>query len=243
MDDRTTDDRITEVCLREVRKVFGRQPALSGVSCSFAAGRVCLIMGPNGAGKSTLLGILSTLSRPSSGQVLYGGHDHAHAEAHLRGRIALVAHAPMLYRQMSSRENLLFFARLYGLSAADAARSVEAWLERVGMTRDAGKPAQALSRGMAQRVALARALLPDPDLLLLDEPFTGLDRQATDLLRDELRRAQEAGKIVVVVSHDVEAIDGLCGHLVILGRGRVAAELEGAALGAAQILERYRAAV
>jgi len=233
----------TELRLREVRKVFGRRPALAGVSCDFRAGELALLMGPNGAGKSTLLAILSTLSRPSSGQVLFGELDHARAEAELRGRIGLLAHAPLLYRQLSSRENLLFFARLYGFAAAPAEAAVGAWLARVGMVAEADKPVQALSRGMTQRVALARALLPDPELLLLDEPFTGLDREAIELLQVELRAASEAGKIVIVVSHDLEAMSGLPGHLAVLRRGKLVAEHREPGLPAAALLERYRAAL
>jgi heme exporter protein A len=231
----------TEIRLVDVRKVFGRHPALSGVSCVLAASEVTLLMGPNGAGKSTLLTILSTLSRPSSGEVRYGEHEHRVAEQRLRGRIGLVAHSPMLYRSMSSRENLLFFARLY--DAPQPERVVEAWLKRVGMEHAADRPVQQLSRGMVQRVALARALIPEPELLLLDEPFTGLDREATDLLRREITAAREAGKIVAVVTHDVEAVDGLCGHLLVLARGRIAADLREPALGAARLRERYHAAV
>ena len=247
---------ITELRLQEVRKVFGRQPALAGVSCTFRRGELALLMGPNGAGKSTLLGIVSTLSRPSSGQVLYlsrrGGPkgapsvdqlEHPRAEAELRGRIGLLAHSPLLYRQLTSRENLRFFARLYGQRAEEAERAVSAWLERVGMAGDADKPVQALSRGMTQRVALARALLPDPDLLLLDEPFTGLDREAIELLQAELRAARQAEKIVVVVSHDLDAVGGLVDHLLVLRRGKLAADEQGQGLSAADLLERYRAAV
>jgi len=234
-------DTISEVQLSQVRKVFGRHPALSGVSCTLARGQIALFMGPNGAGKSTLLTILSTLSRPTSGQVLYGGHDQRHAERELRGRIGLVAHAPMLYRPMTSRENLVFFARLYGLR--DAVAAADRWLERVGLSHAADRPVQLLSRGMVQRVALARALLPEPDLLLLDEPFTGLDRDATLLLRTELESARDAGRIVALVSHDVDAIAGLCDHLLVLARGRVAADISEGRLGAQQILQRYQDAV
>ena len=232
---------ISSVVLEGVRKVFGRQPALAGVSFALAPGEVSLLMGPNGAGKSTLLAILSTLSRPTSGTVRYGELDHRAAEGALRGRIGLLAHIPLLYERMSCRENLLFFARLYGLDPAE--ELVQRWLVRVGMEEAADKAVSQLSRGMLQRVALARALLPDPDLLLLDEPFTGLDRDAVRLLREELRGAREAGKIIVVVTHDVEAVDGLCDRLLVLKRGKLAAELAEAALPFRRIQEHYHAAV
>jgi heme exporter protein A len=240
LDEGRVSATFTEIRLVDVRKVFGRYPALGGVSCVLAASEATLLMGPNGAGKSTLLTILSTLSRPSSGEVRYGDHDHRAADE-LRGLIGLVAHSPMLYRQMSSRENLLFFARLYDVP--DPEHVVQGWLSRVGMTQAADRPVQQLSRGMVQRVALARALIPEPQLLLLDEPFTGLDREATELLRREIAAARDAGKIVAIVTHDVEAVDGLCGHLLVLARGRVAADLHEPALGATRILEHYHAAV
>ncbi len=234
-------EMISQVRLTDVRKVFGRYPALSGVTCTLAPGQLSLLMGPNGAGKSTLLTILSTLSRPTAGQVLYSEWDHRYAEEHLRGRIGFVAHAPMLYRQMSSRENLVFFARMYGVDQPK--RAVDLWLNRVGMGQAADKPVQQLSRGMVQRIALARALLPNPDVLLLDEPFTGLDQAATDLLRQELRTAMTAGKILALVSHDVEAVDGLCGRLLLLNRGRVVQDIAEPQLSAKHILECYRGTV
>jgi heme exporter protein A len=229
--------RLTEVRVEEVRKIFGRQVALGGVSFALQPGRTALLVGPNGAGKSTLLAILSTLSRPSSGEVRYGEHDHAYAERHLRGRIGLLAHTPMLYERMTGRENLLFFARMYGVP--EAAAAVSRYLTRVGMENAADRPVSQLSRGMAQRLALARALLADPDLLLLDEPFTGLDREAVGLLRDELEAARAAGRLVLVVTHDLEAVDGLCGHLLVLRGGRLAVEQAESALSSRRILELY----
>jgi heme exporter protein A len=229
--------RLSELRVKEVRKVFGRQVALGGVSFAVQPGRIALLVGPNGAGKSTLLAILSTLSRPSSGEVRYGEHDHAYAERHLRGRIGLLAHTPMLYERMTGRENLLFFARMYGVP--EAAAAVSRTLTRVGMEDAADRPVSQLSRGMAQRLALARALLSDPDLLLLDEPFTGLDREAVGLLRDELEAARAGGRLVLVVTHDLEAVDGLCGHLLVLREGRLAVEQAESALSSQRILELY----
>jgi heme exporter protein A len=232
---------IDTLILTKVKKVFGRSAALVNVSCRIEAGRVTLIMGPNGAGKSTLLSILATLARPTSGEVRYGPHDHRFVSEQLRGRIGLLGHAPGLYRRMTCRENLLFFARMHG--RPDPAALAQRWLERVGMAEAADRPVRELSRGMAQRVGLARALLHDPDLLLLDEPHTGLDAEASRLLGAELARTSAEGKIVVVVSHDARALDGLCGHLIVVRRGRVAVDAVEPALRAEAILERYHAAV
>ena len=224
-----------------MRKTFGRQVVLAGVSCTFPRGCVSLLVGPNGAGKSTLLRILSTLSRPTSGEVTYDEVGHLEAETLLRGRIGQVDHAPMLYRQMSGRENLLFFARMYGVPDPEA--TVEAWLDRVGLAGHAKRPVRQLSRGMIQRLALARALLHDPALLLLDEPFTGLDQEAIKLLREELAAAGEAGKVVILTTHELDAVDGLCGQLLVLREGRVAAQIEEPGMDAERVREHYHAAL
>lgn len=234
--------------LSKVRKVFGRHAALAGVDAHFAAGQVSLLMGPNGAGKSTLLTILSTTSRPTSGKVRFGKLDHDGAERVLHDRIGLLGHVTLLYPELSPRENLLFFARLYG--RPDAKTWVESWLERVDLMSAADRPVRLLSHGMKQRVALGRALLHDPDLLLFDEPFTGLDRAGIELLRQEIVHAREQKRIVIVVTHDVEAVDGLCDQLVVLRRGRVAKQLVakqgesgGRGLTAKEILDAYHAVV
>lgn len=230
---------LDRVILKGVRKRFGRHLALAGINVDLRAGEICLLMGPNGAGKSTLLGIISTLSRPSRGEVLYGELPHAEAESQLRGEIALVAHAPMLYRHLSGRENLRFFAELHGLIRVEEA--VTAWLERVSMDHAADRPVAELSRGMIQRLTLARALLPGPSLLLMDEPFTGLDRDGVALLRREISTAAEGGAVVLVVSHDVEAMDVLAGHLLVLRGGRIAVDERAPEMTAARLKEAYHA--
>ena len=231
----------SRLTLRGVRKAFGRQAVLRGVDTDFEGGRTALLMGPNGAGKSTLLNILSTSNRPSGGEVLYGDHPHRDAEILLRHRIGLVTHAPLLYPDLSIRENLLFFARLYGVPRAPQA--VEEWIAHVDLERAQDREIRLLSHGMKQRVALGRALMHGPDLLLLDEPFTGLDRSGVELLRRELARQRAAGKIVIVVTHDVDAIDGLCDQLVVLSQGQTALDHRAAGLGAREILERYNGAI
>jgi len=236
-----TAREISVVEVRSVRKVFARRPALAGVSFTLRGGRVTLMMGPNGAGKSTLLSILSTLSRPTEGEVLYGEHNHAHVERHLRGRIGLLSHESMLYRRMTCRENLLFFARLHRVP--EPVRAVDRWLARLKLDGEAERPVGELSRGQVQRAALARVLLPGPDLLLLDEPFTGLDREAVELLRAEIVEASGSGRIVAVVSHDVDAVGGLCDHLLVLRRGRVGVEHEEPGLPRGRIQELYHAAL
>lgn len=229
------------VTLKKIRKVFGRYAALSNVNCEFRAGEVSLLMGPNGAGKSTLLTMLSTTSRPSSGEVFYGEQNHIQAEKDLRASIGLLSHAPLLYPELSAQENLSFFAKLYGKKNASA--WVKDWLAHVDLEAAANRPIRLLSHGMKQRVALGRCLVGEPALLLLDEPFTGLDRSGIDLLRQEIIAAQKANRIIIIVTHDVEAVDGLCDHIVVLKRGRVVDDQRPGKLSASQILSTYQEAI
>jgi heme exporter protein A len=232
----------TRVTLERVTKVYGRQRALAGVSLELQAGTICGLLGQNGAGKSTLLAILSTLVRPTSGEVRYGAVPHERAAAGLRGAIGLVAHDSFLYADLTGRENLRLFARLYGL--ADPAARAEELILRVGLQAAQDRVVRTYSRGMQQRLALARALVHDPLLLLLDEPFTGLDRSAVEMLKGLLLARQAAGAILLLVTHDLEIAAELCGHLAILRGGKVAhdARLE-RPLGYAELKDRYHAVV
>lgn len=204
-----------------VTKIYGRTRALAGVDLTFRAGEVTALLGANGAGKTTLVSILSTLLRPTAGEVRYGELAHPEAARRLRGAIGLVSHAALVYPQLSALENLRFFGRLYGLT--DANERSEAVLERVGLQRSAwNRAAGTYSRGMLQRLALARALLPEPRLLLLDEPFTGLDREASERLMEILRDARGQSRLLVLVTHDLEGAARLADRTAILARGRIA---------------------
>jgi ABC-type multidrug transport system ATPase subunit len=213
---------VDAISVEDVSKRYGAERALLGVSLALEAGSVCALLGANGAGKSTLCGILSTLVSPSGGRVrfLRAGSPVAPGAA-LRRQIGVLAHDTFVYGQLSGVENLTFYARLYGLDRAPT--RVAARLDEVGLDERArARPAQTYSRGMLQRLALARALLHEPAVLLLDEPFAGLDRSGIAQLAEALRRAKEAGRLVLVVTHEVAALDGLCDHVVVLHRGKVA---------------------
>jgi heme exporter protein A len=203
---------------RGLTKVYGRHRALAGVDLTLRAGQATALLGPNGAGKSTLVGILSTMVTPTAGTVRYGGAEAGEDE--LRGTIGLIAHESLCYGDLTGRENLAFFARLYGV--ADATGAADALLERVGLTDAAGRSARTYSRGMLQRLAVARAIVHKPRLLLADEPFTGLDRDGAALLAEILREERARGCILVVVTHDFDAVTPLIDHVVVLARGRVA---------------------
>ena len=170
--------------LRKLTKSFGSKYALRGVNLRVMPGESLVIFGPNGAGKSTLIRILSSLSRPTSGTVHIGGLDLAtHADG-IRRHLGVVSHAPLLYDSLTAEENLRFFAGLYGMSQPEP--RITLLLAQVGLTTRRGDLVRTFSRGMVQRLAIARALLHDPQVLLLDEPDTGLDPQAAEMLHDLL---------------------------------------------------------
>jgi heme exporter protein A len=233
---------IDRIALKGVSKLFGRQRALGAIHLELARGRLCAVLGPNGAGKSTLIGILSTLVRPSGGEVLYQAGDKVLAGREVRGAIGMLAHESFLYGELTAVENLRFWGSLYDV--ADLSRRCAEALDEVGLEAEARlRPARTYSRGMVQRLALARALLPRPSVLLLDEPFTGLDKEGAASLARVLGEARADGRIVLVVTHDLDAIGGLVDHLVVLQRGKVVLdERAGAPLSTADLKSRYAAA-
>ncbi len=212
---------IDAVAIRGLTKRYGATRVLANVSLELRAGSLCALLGPNGAGKTTLLGIVSTLVRPSSGEVAYrAGSSAVPAGGALRRAIGVLAHDSFLYGGLTAEENLAFYARLYEI--ADGGRRASALLDEVGLADEARRrPVRTYSRGMVQRVALARALLHDPPVLLLDEPFTGIDRTGAAALARTLARAVERGCVCLVVSHDLEALAGIADHVAVLRRGRL----------------------
>jgi heme exporter protein A len=209
---------VAKVVVEGVTKIYGRQRALGGVSMELRAGRLTALMGPNGAGKSTLIGVLSSLVRPTSGRVRVGDLTEPRA---VRGAIGVLAHEPLVYPELSAIENLRFWGGLYDVP--DPAARATQLLDAVGLDAAARlRPARTYSRGMLQRLSLARALLGDPRVLLFDEPFTGLDRAGAAALAAALARAKADGRVVLVATHDLDAIDGLADHLVVLRAGKVA---------------------
>lgn len=218
---------LDRVEIRKLAKRYGSERALAGVSLDLAAGSMCALLGHNGAGKSTLLGIVSTLVRPTGGSVAYRSKGTAVTGAEVRREIGMLAHASLCYGELSARENLALIAGLYEVDGSRAA--IDGVLDRVGLDPKArDRAARTYSRGMVQRLALARALLTRPSLLLLDEPFTGLDRDGALALGEQLGGLRDAGAIVVVVTHDLEAIAGRADHVAILRRGQLVFEDRGA---------------
>jgi ABC-type multidrug transport system ATPase subunit len=224
----------TSLTFTDVSRNFGRRRALNRVSFRCDAGQIVALLGPNGAGKSTLLSITATLLEPSSGEVRYGDLTARSAGASLRGRIGLLGHDLYLYPELSAAENLTFFARVYCLD--NVAGRVDAALERAELSPRRDDVVSGFSRGMRQRLALERALIHDPRLVLLDEPFTGLDDAATAALRRRLEGLRTSGRVVLVTTHDLETIDGIIDRAVMLQNGRLVT-IEP---GAGSLRDRYR---
>jgi heme exporter protein A len=198
---------------------FGERRVIDGLDLRVEQGAFLTVFGPNGAGKSTLLRILSTLDKPSAGELALFGRPVSEDPESSRALIGLVSHSPMLYASLSIEENLRLFARLYGV--AQPQQRVRQMLARVGLEHRRYDLVRTLSRGMTQRAALARALLHEPRLLLLDEPFAGLDAQATKILDGLLAELKSSGRhTVVLVSHDLEYGYQAASHLLLLARGR-----------------------
>jgi heme exporter protein A len=208
----------TSLSFANVSRSYGRRWALSRVSFTCNAGEIVALLGANGAGKSTLISIAAALLTPSSGSVQYGDHEPRSTPA-LRQRIGLVGHDLHLYPELSAKENLTFYGRLHQLP--DVPGRVEAALERARLSDRRDDPVQSFSRGMRQRLTLERALLHDPRLLLLDEPFTGLDDASTSGLVARLLELKARRGIVLVATHDLEVVDGVIDRAVVLRDGRV----------------------
>jgi heme exporter protein A len=216
---------------------YGEREALSGVSVSLAEGQTLVVFGPNGAGKTTLLRVLATLLRPHAGRVeVLGGRLPGDGWS-VRGRVGLLAHEPLLYRELSARENLRFHAKLHGATGA----RVDELLDAVAMSARADEPLRTLSRGMVQRVAVARTVLHDPELLLLDEPHANLDPAAVALVAPLIGPGTDPARprTRVICSHDPSG--GLAQADVVLGLrgGRPALLCEAHAVSAEQITELY----
>ncbi|MBK7404389.1 MAG: ABC transporter ATP-binding protein [Phycisphaerales bacterium] len=201
-------------------KWLGGRPVLRGVDLTVGTSQCVALLGANGAGKSTLLRILSTLTRPTAGRLELFGLDATRAGALLRARIGVIGHQLMLYRELTVRENLELFGRLYGLGHVGA--RVGEVLGLVGLESRAEDRVRELSRGLAQRVSIGRALMHRPELLLADEPFTGLDTESAERLESIVRGHRAGGGSVVLATHDAAQAARLADRVAVLRGGRIA---------------------
>jgi heme ABC exporter ATP-binding subunit CcmA len=200
-------------------RAYGPKLVLRGVDLRLRRGASMALLGPNGAGKTTLLRVLATLARPDAGIVRLAGYDAVCDGDAVRRRVGYVGHQPHLYEELTALENLIFFARMHGLT--DPAGRARALLARVGLAARANDWARALSRGQAQRLSLARALLHEPSVLLLDEPETGLDEAAVTLLDAILAERAAAGQTTLFTTHHPERAVACASAVAILARGRI----------------------
>lgn len=220
---RTAETAVDDVvsCLA-LNKSLDDRAILRGIDLTIASGEFVAILGNNGAGKTTLLKMLATLSMPTSGELrLFGQLMPRHAAA-ARARLGLIGHQSMLYRDLTARENLLFFGRLYGVN--NVGNRADELLSWVGMSSRDDDAVRTFSRGMTQRIAIARALIHDPDILLADEPFAGLDVAGADAVERLLSAQHQAGKTVVLVNHDVGQSLRLAQRVLLLRGGRLAVD-------------------
>ncbi|MCC7360053.1 MAG: heme ABC exporter ATP-binding protein CcmA [Anaerolineales bacterium] len=222
-----------------LKKAFGLRPVLRGVDLEIASGECVALLGPNGAGKTTLMRILATLSKPSAGQVRVAGIPLPEGAADVRRRLGVVSHHTLLYSDLTAEENLQFYARLYGLE--QPAARLGAVLAQVGLSKRRRDLVRTFSRGMQQRLAIARALLPDPAVMLFDEPYTGLDPEAALMLDEVLRAVADAGRTVLLSTHDLPRSLALADRVMILARGVLAYSAATAMLSPAAFADTYTA--
>lgn len=227
---------------RGLVKQFGGRRALDGLDLELPQGAFLSIFGPNGAGKTTLLRELALLVRPTGGELRILGVDALEEPDVLRSRIGLISHKSMLYGDLTARENLAFFASLYGLEGLEAATRIDELLCLVELDHRANDCVRTFSRGMQQRLSIARALINDPELVLLDEPYSGLDPHAAELFDRLIARVRD-GRTFVMVSHDLEKGFDLCTHALIMARGRAVVCAETAKIDRAAFRDLYLATV
>jgi heme exporter protein A len=206
---------------RKLVKAYGLLPVLRGLDLSVERGEFIALLGPNGSGKSTLLRLMTGLTRPTSGVLTIGGWRLPEEAAAVRAQIGLVSHRSLLYENLTAKENLAFYGRLYNLPPDKLNPRIDELLARVGLHKRAHDLARTFSRGMTQRLSIARALLHDPDVLLFDEPYTGLDQAATAILDGLLREAQGEGRTIIMVTHELLKAAELSSRVLILSKGVV----------------------
>jgi heme exporter protein A len=227
--------------VRRLVKTFGWKPVLRGLNFHVEPGEFVALLGPNGAGKTTFLRILASLSRPSMGEVTVGGYRLPGQAAAVRRILGVVSHQPLLYGDLTAEENLRFFGRLYGVPRLET--RLREVLEMIGLSARRRDLVRQYSRGMQQRLAIGRAVLHEPEIMLFDEPHTGLDQEASQMLDEVLRQVAARGRTVVMTSHDLLRSAELATRVDILSRGVIAASYPRASLEPDALPALYREAI
>jgi heme exporter protein A len=223
--------------IRKLVKAFGNRAVLKGIDLLVAEGEFLTLVGPNGAGKTTLMNVISTLSKPTAGEVRIAGYNLADGAVAVRRQMGLVSHKTLLYDDLSAEQNLRFYARMYDIEDANA--RIETVLRRVGLWGRQRDPVRTYSRGMQQRLAIARAMLHDPPILLLDEPDTGLDQHAAAMLSDLLHEVGATRRTVLMTTHNLERGLELGNRVAILAGGRITYQADKTELDATRFREVY----
>jgi len=229
------------ITVQKLVKRFGLKTILRGLDFQVEQGEFVALLGPNGAGKTTFLRILASLSRPSMGSVRIAGYNLPNQAAAVRNRLGVVSHLPLLYGDLTAEENLRFYARMYGVQKMDE-RILEV-LDLVGLKHRRRDLVRTFSRGMQQRLAIGRAVLHDPDVMLFDEPHTGLDQDACSMLDSVLREVAARGRTVVMTSHDLARAADLASRFDILSRGVITRSVQRTEIDTDDLLAIYRQAL
>jgi heme exporter protein A len=227
--------------VKKLVKRFGMKTVLRGLDFHVQSGEFVALLGPNGAGKTTFLRILASLSRPSMGLVKVAGFALPGQSAAVRQRLGVVSHMPLLYDDLTAEENLQFYGCMYNIPALD--KRISEVLDLVGLAHRRHDMVRTFSRGMQQRLAIGRAVLHDPDVMLFDEPYTGLDQDASEMLDDVLKTVAAAGRTVVMTSHDLARAEDLATRFDVLSRGVIAASTTRSGLGNGNLLTFYKQAL
>jgi heme exporter protein A len=229
------------ISVKKLVKRFGLKTVLRGLDFQVGDGEFVALLGPNGAGKTTFLRILSSLSRPTLGEVTIAGYRLPAQASAVRRCLGVVSHLPLLYGDLTAEENLQFYARMYGLIHPD--RRINEVLALVGLAARRRDLVRTFSRGMQQRLAIGRAVLHDPDVMLFDEPHTGLDQEASVMLDNVLREVAARGRTVVMTSHDLVRAADLATRFDVLSRGVIVSSVQRGEIDPNGLLAFYREAV
>lgn len=208
------------VSIRKLSKVYGKNPVLKSLDLDLKKGEFAVIFGPNGAGKTTFLKLISTLIAPTEGSIFVSGYNVAEEPENARKEIGMLSHESYLYGDLTAKENLLFFGQMYGVKGQELDERISSLLENIGLMAKADERVITLSRGMKQRLSIARSLLHRPSLLLLDEPYTGLDFGASLVFENLLKSPEFKENTKLMVSHDLERGFSLCDRVLVLNKGR-----------------------